>query len=93
MAYFEAKIGWKKLGKWENKIFHSVSFILDALQKISKKLEKNSKNKKIQLWLHLKPKQVGKSPRKEENKNFLSISFLPGAQQKIPKKQQKNCKN
>ena len=60
MAYFEAKIGWKRLGKWENKNYNSVLILLDELQKISKKQEKNSKNEKIPLWFQFKPKQVGK---------------------------------
>ena len=37
MASFPAKIGWKRLGKRENKNYHSVSFQLDAQDKISKK--------------------------------------------------------
>ena len=60
MAYFEAKIGWKRLRKWENKNYNSVLILLDELQKISKKQEKNEKNEKIPLWFHFKPKQVGK---------------------------------
>ena len=43
MAYFQAKIDWKRLRKRENKNYRSVSFQLDALQKISKKLEKKIK--------------------------------------------------
>ena len=30
MASFQAKIGWKKLRKRENKNYRSVSFLLDA---------------------------------------------------------------
>ena len=59
MALFQTKKGWKRLKKWENKNYHSVSFIHDALQKIAKKQEKNQKNQKIPLWLHFKPKQAG----------------------------------
>ena len=79
MANFEAKIGWKRLRKWENKNYHSVSFLLDALQKISKKQEKKFKKLKNTIMLSFEAKVGRKNPRKEENKNFRSISFLPGA--------------
>ena len=45
MAKFQAKIGWKRLRMRENKNYYSVSFLLDALQKISKKRKKIQKNK------------------------------------------------
>ena len=93
MAYFQAKIGWKRLRKRENKNYHSVSFQLDALQKISKKQEKKFKKLKNTIIVSFQAKVGWKSPRKGENKNFCSISFLPDAQQKIQKKQQKNSKN
>ena len=57
MATFEAKIGWKRMSKRENKNYRPVQFLLDASQKISKKEFK--KTKKIPLWLHFKPKQAG----------------------------------
>ena len=56
MVSFQAKIGWKRLRKRENKNYRSVSILLDALQKISKKISK--KLKKKTLWLHFKPKQA-----------------------------------
>ena len=43
MDSFQAKIGWKTLRKRENKNYRSVSFLLDALQKISKKNSKKLK--------------------------------------------------
>ena len=43
VASFQAKIGWKRLRKRENKNYRSVSFLLDALQKISKKNSKKLK--------------------------------------------------
>ena len=59
MASFRAKLVWKRPKKRENKNYRFVSFHPDALQKILKKLEKNYENKKkIQLWLHFKPKSV-----------------------------------
>ena len=44
MDSFQAKIGWKRLRKRENKNYRSVPFLPDALQKIPKKQLKNSKN-------------------------------------------------
>ena len=46
MASFEAKIGWERLRKRENKNYRSVSFLLDAKQKIPKKQQKIQKTKK-----------------------------------------------
>ena len=43
MAYFQAKIGWKRLRKRENKNYRSVSFLLNELYKISKKNSKKLK--------------------------------------------------
>ena len=57
MGSFQAKIGWKRLRKRENKNYRSVSFLPDGLEKIPKK---QLKNFKTPLWQHFKPKQVGK---------------------------------
>ena len=61
MVSFQAKIGWKWLRKRENKNYISVTFLPEWLDKIPKKQKKNSKNIKIRLRHHFKPKQVGKS--------------------------------
>ena len=53
MASFQAKIGWKRPRKRENKNYRSDHFLSNPLQIIPKKI------KKIPLWLHIKPKQVG----------------------------------
>ena len=45
MASFQAKIVLKRPTKGENKNYRFVLFLLDWLQKIHKKKEKNSKNK------------------------------------------------
>ena len=79
MAYFQAKIGWKRLRKKGDKNYHSVSFQLDALKKISKKLEKKFKKLKNTIMASFQAKVGWKSPRKGENKNFRSLSFLPDA--------------
>ena len=44
MAFFEAKIGWKRSRKRENKNYRSVPFQLDAKYKIPKKYQKIKKN-------------------------------------------------
>ena len=47
MASFQAKIGWKMLGKREYKKYRSVFFLPDAKQKIRKiKIKKIRKTKK-----------------------------------------------
>ena len=62
MYSFQAKIGWKKMRKGKNKNYHSVPF--RSFPTRNRKFQKNSKKvqriKKIPLWLHFKPKQVGK---------------------------------
>ena len=65
MASFQAKTGWKRPRKRENKNYRSASFLPDAKQKIPKKQQKNSK---IPLWLHFKPKQVVKCREREKIK-------------------------
>ena len=72
MASFKAKIGWK-WGLNENKNYHSIRFLPNALQKIPKKQQKNYKNLKILLWFHYKPKQVGKG--RERAKMKIVVSF------------------
>ena len=53
MASFQAKIGWKRQRKRENKTHRSVPFLPCGLEKIPKKQQKNLK---IPLWHHFKPK-------------------------------------
>ena len=57
MASFQAKIGWKRLRKRENKNYSSVTFLS---RQVTKNSQKNSKIiqkiKKILLWLHFKQK-------------------------------------
>ena len=44
MASFQAKTGWKRPRKSENKNYRSIPFLPDAKQKIPKKQQKNSKS-------------------------------------------------
>ena len=73
MDSFQAKIGWKTLRKRENKNYRSVSFLLDAIQKISK--NKFKKIKKNTIMASFQTKIGWKWMRNRENKNFNSISF------------------
>ena len=56
MASFQAKTGWKRSRRRENKNYRTVPFLPDAQLKIPKQKQKNSKNENIPLWLHFKPK-------------------------------------
>ena len=44
MASFQAKIGWKRPRKRENKNYRSDHFLPDPKQRIQKKQQKNTKN-------------------------------------------------
>ena len=44
MVSFEAKIGWKRKRKRENKSYRSVQFLPNGLEKIPIKQQKNYKN-------------------------------------------------
>ena len=44
MALIQAKIGWKRQRKRENKIYRSIPFLPDGLEKIKKKKQKILKN-------------------------------------------------
>ena len=44
MDSFEAKIGWKRMRKTENKNYLSVPFLPDPKQKFPKEQKKNSEN-------------------------------------------------
>ena len=87
MASLQAIIGWERLGKIENKNYCFVSFPPDVKQKIPKKQQKNSKNKKIQLWLHFMPKQVGKGRERQKPKIVIPFRFYTTRYRKF----QKNC--
>ena len=83
MASFKAKIGQKRMRKRENKNYHYVSFLPDALLKIPKKQLKNSKNTTM---VSYQAKIGWKMPGKRECKKYRSVLFLPDAKQKILKK-------
>ena len=83
MASFQAKIGWKRRRKGENKNCLSVPFVLDGKYKIP------GKNKKMPLWLHFKPKQVGKGREIEKIKNVVPFRSLPTRNRKFQKNRRK----
>ena len=66
MASFEAKIGWKRSRKRENKNYRFVS-----------------------LWLHFKPKQVGKGREGEKIKIVFPFRSYPTGNRKFQKKRKK----
>ena len=68
MASIEAKKGLRRPRKRENNNYHSVPFLLDTLQKISKKQEKKFKKLKDTIIASFQAKVGCKSPRKGENK-------------------------
>ena len=79
MNSFQAKIGWKRMGKRENKKlsfrFVSTRCVIENFKKIAKRFKKLKNT--IMTSFHAK---IGwKSLRKEENKNYRSIPFQPDA--------------
>ena len=94
MASFQVKIVWKRPRKRENKNYRFVPFLPDALKKIPKKIAK--KLKKIPLWLHLRPEQVGKGRQRKKINLFVLFRSYPTRNRKFQeksKKIQKNSKN
>ena len=76
MASFQAKIGWKRPRKRENKNYCSVPFLPDAKQKIPKKGQKKFKNT---IMASFQAKIGWKRLRKTKNKNYRSVPFLHDA--------------
>ena len=72
MASFQAKKGWKRKRKSENKKCISIPFLPDGKYKNPKK---EKKIKKIPLWLHFKAKLGGKCRLKRENKYYRSVPY------------------
>ena len=89
MGSFRAKIGWKRLTKRENKNYYFVSFRTYVLEKIEEKQQKNSINSKILVWLHFKPKQVGKCREREKIKIVFPFPSNRTGNRKFQKKRRK----
>ena len=79
MAYFQAKIGWKRMGKRENKklsfCFVPTRFVIEN----SKKIRKKFKKLKNTIMNSFQAKIGWKLMRNGENKNYRSVPFLPDA--------------
>ena len=71
MASFQAKIGWKRPRKRENKNYHYVSFLPDANLKFQKI--------KYTIMASFQAKIGWKRPRKRKNKNYRSVPFVHDA--------------
>ena len=92
MASFQAKIGWERPRKRKLKILFPFPSDQTGNRKFQKKITKIQKNQKIPLWLHFKPKQVGKGLEIEKTKNVVPFRSHPTRNRKF-KKQQKISKN
>ena len=77
MASFQAKIGWKMPRKIENKNFFPICYYPTRNRKFQKNCKKIEKTKKIPLWLHFKPKQVGKGRERAKIKIIIPIRSYP----------------
>ena len=91
MTSFQAKIVWKRPWKSETKNYRFVSFrsYLTRYRKFQKNSKIIQKIKKIQLWLHFKPKSVERGWEREKIK--IIVSFRPYLTQNL--KFQKNSNN
>ena len=78
-AIFQAKIGWKRPRKRENKklSFHSIPTrrVIENSKKIANKFQKL----KNTIMTSFQAKIDWRWPRKIENKNYRSVPFLPDA--------------
>ena len=77
MASFQAKIGWKRQRKRENKNYRSVP--TQPVIENSKKIAKQFKKIKNTITALFHAKICWKRLRKRENKNSRSLSFLHDA--------------
>ena len=77
MATFQAKIVWKRPRKRENKNYRFVPFLPDALQKIPKNQQKNSKKKKNSIMASFHAKIGLERMRKRVKKIFVSFRSVP----------------
>ena len=89
MTSFQAKMGWERPKKRKIKNF----FPFPSDRTCSRKYQKNEKkiqtNQKIPLWLHFKPKQVGKGREIEKIKNVVPFRSFPTRNRKFQKNSKK----
>ena len=79
MASIQAKIGWKRHRKRENKNYRSVPFLPDGFEKIPKKQQKNFEILKNTIMASFQAKLGWKRLKMRENKNYRFVSFLHDA--------------
>ena len=81
MTSIQAKIGWKRMRKRENKKqkssfrFVSTQRVIENSKNIAKKLKKLKNTVMYSFQAKIGCKKIGKG----ENKNYRSVSFLPDA--------------
>ena len=77
MDSYQAKIGWKRMRKSENKNYRSVPTRreIEIFRRIAEKFRKL----KNTIMASFQSKMGWKRPGKTENKNHRSVLFLPGA--------------
>ena len=89
MKSFQAKVGWKRMGKRENKKlsfrFVPTRFVIEKSKKITKKLKKL----KNTITYSVQAKRGWKSMRKIETKIFVSFRSYPTHNTKFQKNSQK----
>ena len=77
MISFDAKIGWRRSKKRENKNYRAIPFLAVGLAKIPQKEQKKFKKLKNTIMATFQAKICWKRQRKCENKNYCSVLFLP----------------
>ena len=88
-ASFEAKIGWKRLRKRENKNYCSVTFLPDGLEKFQKVAKKYKKLKIYRYGIISCQNRFGKAKKIRK----IKIIVLFRSYSKSKNKLQKNSKN
>ena len=86
MKSFQAKVGWKRMGKRENKKLSFCFVPTRCVIENSKKITKKFKKLKNYHYEFISSQNRLENDEKDRNKNFRSVSFLPNAQYKISKK-------
>ena len=80
MASFQAKTGWKRPRRRENKNYHSVPFRSYPTRiENSKKIAIKLKKLKYTIIASFQAKTGWKMPRKRKNKNYRPVPFLHNA--------------
>ena len=93
MASFQAKTGWERPRKSENKNYRSDLFLLDPELRIPKIMQKILKIKKRNNYGFFSSQNRTGEVENVRKKNSHSDPFQPDPEQGILEKQQKNSKN